>query len=311
MFIDYRNYTETSSAKTLSNTLFDLNYMDIIRVKGERAKDFLQGQLSCDINEVNEQCMKQGALCNLQGRIISLMDVLIYKNDLHLLLPQDLIEKTLKVLSKPALFSHVKLTQNTSLRIFGFHQAHEEDLTPFSWVLPIEPYTLIHDDKGLCYALGQNTYIIVTEQAYVDRLIAPFQEQESFMGSFDWHILRLNQQQFEIYPSTSGLFLPHRLNLHLSGYLSFNKGCYRGQEIIARTHYRATLKHTLKTFEIESSIQPQVGTAIQSLEKREIGELIDFYPLQPNRYFIIASMLFEHEQEALMNDERITLFPPQ
>ena len=72
-----------------------------------------------------------------------------------------------------------------------------------------------------------------------------------------WHLHRIKQQKFELYSATIGLFLPHDLNL-IDNWIDFAKGCYRGQEIIARMHYRAKSKYHLALIENKdlSALQP-------------------------------------------------------
>jgi folate-binding protein YgfZ len=111
------------------------------------------------------------------------------------------------------------------------------------------------------------------------------------LGSLTWHTLKLYQKQIDIYPESRGLFLPHRLGLHLSQYISFDKGCYKGQEIIARTHYRATLKHELKTYIIRTEHPLYSGQKLYNVnEETEIGELIDYSMLGDNTYLIAVSI---------------------
>ncbi|MFI4919923.1 MAG: tRNA-modifying protein YgfZ, partial [Legionellales bacterium] len=117
---------------------------------------------------------------------------------------------------------------------------------------------------------------------------------DQVLGSLTWNTLRLKHKQINIYPESRGLFLPHRLDLHLTNYISFNKGCYKGQEIIARTHYKATLKHELKIFEIQTNETIYSGQKLLSLtQETEVGELIDYSYLHNNRYLIAVSMLKE------------------
>jgi folate-binding protein YgfZ len=96
----------------------------------------------------------------------------------------------------------------------------------------------------------------------------------------------------DIYPESRGMFLPHRLNLHKSTLLSFDKGCYKGQEIIARTHYRATLKHTFQCYTVVYSEPLYIGMKlINTADNSECGELIDYSPLSANSYIVCLSHL--------------------
>jgi folate-binding Fe-S cluster repair protein YgfZ len=85
------------------------------------------------------------------------------------------------------------------------------------------------------------------------------------------------------------------LGLHKTDFISFNKGCYKGQEIIARTHYKATIKHELKTDIIETSTPIFSGQKLfNKASGAEIGELIDYSILGNQRYLIAVTLLKDH-----------------
>jgi len=275
------------------NYLFDLSYLGVIRVEGERVSEFLQGQLSCDLRDVNPQTMRQGALCNLKGRVLALLDVIDWQG-LHLILPNDLLEDTQSSLAKTAMFSKVKLTALLSWQMFGFYMQSREELIPFNMNLPETRFSAVAEDGCYCYSLGNNLYILLSKPELASSLTATFNQQGQWRGSLAWHALQLQHNSLEIYPQTRGEFLPHRLGLQLSGHLSFNKGCYKGQEIIARTHFRAKLKHEMKLFTIHSKIPPQSGKKLFSKDgETEIGELIDFCPLSEETFLVAASVLLD------------------
>jgi hypothetical protein len=302
-FLDQKGFDVTSADH---NILFDLSYLSALEVKGDHGRDFLQGQQSADIRKLTSQNMQSGALCNLQGRIIALMDILTW-NHLFLVLPHDLQQLTQKILSKPAAFSRVTLAPSTH-SIFGFKLNQTQDLMPFDWTLPHEKHGVIFDERGLCYHVGHQSYVLMIPSIHQDALKNPFIQAQQLQGSFAWHKQRLQEGHIEIYSESSGLFLPHRLDLHKTDYLSFDKGCYRGQEIIARTHYRATLKHTLKQFTITTKTPLQSGLKIMSIDgTQEIGEIIDFYAEENHQYTIAASILLEHPNRGRVGDQEIFL----
>lgn len=284
------------------NYLFNLDYLAGIHVAGERAQEFLQGQLSCDLREVNEHEIRQGAMCDLKGRILALLDVVRWSGrGFQLILPRDLLSGTKATLAKTAMFSRVILNPESSYQLFGFHLQNENDLLPFNLKLSNTPYKVIQEDSYCCYCLGNQFYIFLVDVAHAQTLRDEFATCSQYRGSLAWHALQLQQKRIEIYPKSRGLFLPHRLGLQLSGYLSFNKGCYKGQEIIARTHYRAKLKHELKIFKICTNQTLHSGQKIFNDEaKVEVGELVDFCPISNNEYLIAASVAFECPEKALL-----------
>lgn len=297
------------SCDSNKNYLFDLAYLGGIHVAGERASEFLQGQLSCDLREVNEQQMRKGALCDLKGRILALLDVVSWSgHGFQLILPRDLLPRTKASLAKTAMFSRVTLHSENNYQLFGFHCQNENDLIPFNLKLFNTPYDVLQQDNYCCYCLGNNFYIFLVHNNHTQTLRDQFSTCSQYRGSLAWHALQLQQKRIEIYPESRGLFLPHRLGLQLSDYLSFNKGCYKGQEIIARTHYRAKLKHELKIFKITTNENLRVGQKIVNDKGNvEIGELVDFCPLENNQYLIAASVLLEYSQPVRFEDHKNTL----
>lgn len=299
---------EELSYESNKNYLFDLAYLASIHIAGERAQEFLQGQLSCDVRNVNHYHMQQGAMCDLKGRILALLDVVDWQeHGIQLILPRDLLLSTKASLAKTAMFSRVTL-QPSDYRIFGFYLQNENDSIPFDIKLSNASYSVMSGEGYCCYCLGNNFYLLLVENARVP-LLQKFSTCKQERGSLAWHALQLQQKRIEIYPESRGLFLPHRLGLQLSGYLSFDKGCYKGQEIIARTHYRAKLKHELKLFKILTTATLHAGQKIINDDNIEIAELVDFCPTGKDEYLIAASMLFDHPLDVFIegHKERVTM----
>ncbi len=276
-----------------SNYLFDLSYLGVLNVAGDLAQEFLQGQLTCDLRLVNDIQMIQGAQCNLKGRILALLDVFNW-HGIKLLIAKDLLEQTQNSLAKTALLSRVVLTSNDQVQVFGFYLQNQQDLLPPIRFFPEQLYGLSQSQDFCYYHLGHGFYIFIVDKQSVNEFTAPFAVQKRLLGSLTWHTLRLRTKEVSIYPESRGLFLPHRLDLHTTSYLSFDKGCYKGQEIIARTHYRATLKHELKLFEVHTEARLYSGQKIVAEQGQvEIGEIIDYSYLGEHHHLIAVSILKE------------------
>lgn len=281
------------------NYLFELPYLSTASVTGERAAEFLQGQLSCDVREVNEKSMRKGALCNLKGRVQALIDVINWQG-FKLVLPADLTDDTLASLSKTALVSRVSLHKNPDVSVYGFYMNNPADLLPFNLSPPEEPGMVNANEVFCIYSLSNQFYLVLVISDKAQTLVEPFQQHQQLAGSLEWHELQLQQLNIQIYPQTRGLFLPHRMDLHKRDFISFDKGCYKGQEIIARTHYRAKLKHGLRKFIITTQEALSAGMKLFSItDNAEMGELIDFCPLNDNRFLIVTSILNEHPEQVL------------
>ena len=285
------------------NYLFDLAYLSSLRIAGEQAAEFLQGQVSCDVREVTASTIQRGAMCNLQGRILALFDVINW-HGLQLILAKDLITATQHSLSKTAMLSRVKLEPTNAYQVFGFYLANQHDLLPTNITLPVADLSLIGTEENCCYKLSDQLYLILIKKEQALTLAQPFTLNHQIRGSLGWHQLQLRQKNIQIYPTTRGLFLPHRLDLHLTGHLSFDKGCYKGQEIVARTHYRAKLKHALELFTIATDEPFAAGKKLFAPPgTQEIGEIIDYCPMVENHNLVAASILMEHPDRVLIESQ--------
>lgn len=284
------------------NYLFDLDYLNVVDVQGEKGLEFLQGQLTCNVLQVTANTMRSGAQCNLKGRILALMDILSWQG-LKLILPTDLTEESLSILSKPAILSKVSFNKLDTYKIFGFFGPNVQDLTPYNQSLPSEPYQVEPNKTHCIYAINTHLYILIIPATQTTELLEPFIKRQQFRGSISWHYLELTNMRMQIYPQSRGLFLPHHLNLHTSSYISFDKGCYKGQEIIARMHYKAKKKYELQKIHLNHPEKLTIGQKLYAPHTaREIGEIIDFCPLENGQYLALVSLLLE------FIDKEVSLF---
>ncbi|MCA0403158.1 MAG: folate-binding protein YgfZ [Proteobacteria bacterium] len=296
----YQLFSDLQNELTLKedkNYLFELPYLCCLNVEGEKAIDFLQGQVTGDVSKITQEKIKSTALCNLKGRVLALLEVLDWQG-IKLILPNDLSEVTASSLNKIAPLSRVKIEETNEYKMYGFYLNNDKDLLPFN-----KDILNTSDNDFFCYALSPKLYLILVKKDKETLLKASFIQKEQMRGSLAWHYLRLVAKSFEIYPDTRGLFLPHRLHLHLNDFISFNKGCYKGQEIIARTHYRATLKHGLEFFNLTIEKPLVAGKKIFALDKStEIGEIVDYCPTGDNEYLVAAIMLLERPDDFIIEE---------
>lgn len=275
------------------NYVFNLSNLGCLDVTGEKALEFLQGQLSCDVRDVRPNQMRQGAMCNLKGRVLALLDVIDW-HGVHLILPQNLIADTTAALIKTALFSNVSIETSKAYQVLGLYLQNKQDLIPLGATAPNEPFASISGEQFYCYHLGQGFYLYLVDTKLTAQTMQPFIQLNQTLNASTWHLLRLYQHQIQIYPSSRGLFLPHRLDLHKHHYLSFNKGCYKGQEIIARMHYRSKPKHEIKLFTLTTKEPIHIGQRLLAQDNdNELGELVDFEIIDADTYLLAASVVFD------------------
>lgn len=189
-----------------------MNPYSVLKISGPDVANFLQGQLTCDVQQVTAKS-SLAAHCNPQGRVIGLFKIFFRSDSYFLMMPADMLSIASSVLKKYAVFFKVEL-----------QESNEQDL-------------LMMD-----------------------------------------HCTELQQGIPQVYAATSEKFLPHELNLPELSAINFNKGCYTGQEIIARIHYRGKLKKHLYYAEIEGFESIAPGTEVYQKQSHDIlncGMIVD------------------------------------
>lgn len=261
------------SLHTENTGAFLLDYLAVIRFSGEKAREFLQGQVTCDVRQLKPGLALRGAQCNLKGRILTLF-YLVQTDDLYMVLPKDLAEQTLTSLKQIAMLSRVKVEVAEAYQVIAFYHPNQPALAN-------------------AHTLDTHFSLQLVEKEAMPTI--PLQR------ALAWHTLQLLHKHPEIYPETSGEFLPHRLDLHLNGYIHFDKGCYKGQEIIARTHYKATLKHTLILFKTSQPVHC-LQKIFQADKVSELGEIVDFSVIEDEVYLVAATILKEKADTGYLAD---------
>ena len=216
-----------------------LDHFGFLKVSGVDAVTFLQGYTTCDLAALNDDAAQLGAVCNIQGRMLASFIVIRQGQDLILRMHKALVPKTIAFLSKYIVFSKAELSDiSENFRCYGA-------LNPGS--TPAEsPYQMNTNNGVVTIDLG-NREEQWTEQWTVDNQ-APATE-----GTIEqWTDAELEAGTAWVDENSCEEYLPQTLNYHQLGGISFTKGCYLGQEIVARMQYRGELKKRLHRIEAEA-----------------------------------------------------------
>jgi folate-binding protein YgfZ len=230
--------TNTASAIPLSS-------YSLIEVSGTAATSFLQGQLTCDINLLSNKS-SLAAHCNTKGRVRTLYRVFQQDTRFYLRCPKSLLKKALENLNFYARFSKVSLSPIENYVGFGIIVPITEiQSLPFptlevNALCDIDGYTMLRVPGNN----GYNRYEIYSLANNNQTLQHPSLMQSWLSGlpclpEQDWALSEILAGIPEIFPETTEQFLPHYIGLPQLGAISFTKGCYIGQEIIARMEYRS------------------------------------------------------------------------
>ncbi|MDF2866706.1 MAG: folate-binding protein YgfZ [Gammaproteobacteria bacterium] len=266
---------EQAAETTQVNCLADLSHLGLIAVQGPDAEKFLQGQLTCDVREITEQQTRLAAHCNSKGRIIGTFRLFRMADTYYLQLPSTILEIALTHLRKYAVFSKVSLSDASD----NFIKIGFTGTVKLSSHLPDTiDSAIIHDDM-LIFRLPGITprYEAMGNYATIRALWQQLATDMQPISHNDWNLLDIMAGIPSVYPETCELFTPHQLNYQLINGINFKKGCYTGQEVIARMHYLGKLKQHMYRATILSEQAPKPGEAIlmnKDGELQQVGEVV-------------------------------------
>ena len=207
-----------------------LDHLKAFSILGEDAVAFIQSQLTCHIDELNLDHWHPGAWCNAQGRVIATLLVRVTSDRVDCILPKTQINAVMPGLQKFTIGRDVML-QPTQSVIGGWPNADEPGHR-----LSIDPQRALSlsSNEGDGHASGDAT--------------------SDAAGA--WWVADIHAGWAWLTPELSGAFLPQALGLERLNGLSYEKGCYPGQEVIAKIHYRGRLKQRL----VRLTLPPDVPT---------------------------------------------------
>ena len=229
-----------------------LRQYEYVLVAGPDSIPFLQGQVTCDMTQLtDEQCLA-GALCNLKGRIIGDFLCVRIAEGCLLQISEGNGQKIAVTLSKYAVFSKVKITIHEGpCDTYGIVSNESPALHELLPAPPSLSYQTATSDTATIIKLAGTpgrfqVWVWDAENASLVaeslRVLSDKQTLEDF-GHFDYAETLAGQAHVNAQHSEA--FTPQLLNYDLSGVVSFQKGCYTGQEVVARMHYRAEAKKRL------------------------------------------------------------------
>ena len=272
---------ERRLAKT-DTVLTDLSHLALLHASGPDAGAFLQGQLSNDIRQVSATQSQLSAYCNPKGRMLAIFLVLQRPEDgYYLQLPAALAEATLKRLRMFILRAKVNLAPaDLGLARIGLSGPNADSmLRDLLGLVPANPYDSITS--------GDVTVIRLAGPHPRFELLAPWTQlvplwkaitgQARPVGAAPWSWLDITAGIPVVLPGTVEEFVPQMANLELVGGVSFNKGCYPGQEIVARMHYLGRLKQRMFRAHVEGVLPPPPGTPVfaPDLPGQSTGTIVD------------------------------------
>lgn len=263
------SHTTHDNTDTQSTSVVPLRDYSLILVQGPDANTFLQGQCTCDFAPLNQGQIITGAHCTPKGRMnSSFIGATLDADTIALRVHTSIAESALAALKKYAVFSKVTLSiadDYFAIGLINFTEPLETAPEVGQFLYKNKVLTLRHDEDlyEIWFTAEQATETLKTFASL------PLQKTANL-----WQLKNIQRGIGEIRSELVEKLLPQEINLQLTGGVSFKKGCYTGQEIVARIHYRGQMKKHMYRGRVTSDTPPTSAEPIYVNDKAK-GTLIN------------------------------------
>ena len=271
-------FSHQATVSAADNFISPLSHYGLLAINGPDAAKFLQGQTTCDLKQVNEENNRAGACCTVKGRLYSsFLIAQLASEQYRLRLRRDIAEDTQQRLAKYIVFSKAKQENlSNSHLIIGLKGAQAEaNIKLLFGGCPTQTHTHLVVDHIIISCIGHQSFECWLTISDAEQHWHTLANGLSQVGSKTWELLTIQQGSAEITALTQDLFIPQMLNYQVTGAVSFTKGCYTGQEIVARMQYKGKLKRRLYRVSFSSDQPVQAGDEITAGENKSIGNLVN------------------------------------
>mgnify|MGYP001557968572 CR=1 FL=1 len=270
----------------------EISQQGLVRFSGEDAQMFLHNQLSCDVAALTNGRSTYGAYCTPKGRMLASFLLWRSEQGFFMQLPSSLREPIQKQLSKFILRSKVKAADAsgdwTVIGVAG------KDATALAQRAVGQAPQNVHDvtntPDAMVIRLPGDRYEIVAARDKAPRILESLATGAEKSDPEHWDWLDIRAGIPTILPETQEQFVPQMVNLDLIGGVSLTKGCYPGQEIVARMHYRGTLKQRMVLANISGTDRPQPADKLYSPDfgEQACGTIVNAVRSPEGGYDVLA-----------------------
>ena len=244
----------------------------LIQISGNDAEEFLQGQLTQDVAVLEIVSSLPAAWCNAKGRVITLLRLLALPDSIGLVLPTSLVDTVVQRLTLYRLRSDVSIEATTE----DWASVAVSEADAFE---RLDAAGLLPDANAVCAGHG----LITVDYSVADRFVEIFGAGAAFSKAGLKFDLVLSDEErtaskihagfAEITPANTEKYTPHMLNLDRIGAISFDKGCYTGQEVVARTENLGKSKRRLMHYRCDAP-DIAIGDKLSDGE-RDVGDVVN------------------------------------
>ena len=261
--------------------LIELDYLSTLEIIGEGSIDLLQGQITSDMEKVTESQNCLGALCNVKGRVESSFLIVKkpkFEDGFLLIGNREVMKTTETILQKYSQFYQLEMRINDDFKFIAIDESF------LSLTFPETDLNLKvqnHEDFVRIHYLTKRFHLLILEKGS-----DCFENEEISSELNEWEKDNIVNKDFNIKPEDSNKYTPHELGYHQTNRIDFEKGCYTGQEIVARMHYRAKKLPFLLTGSLDAN--ERMSPEVINQEGKKAGTLLSTAKEKNTNLYLIS-----------------------
>ena len=266
--VDFGDPIAELAAGASQTVICDLSHDGLILVSGEDAATYLQAQLCNDVLALDEGKVQWNGWCSPKGRLLATFLAWKGRQGFLLQLPRPLQAAIQKRMQMFVLRSKVTLVDESAnwVRIGVAGPQASSLVHAVAGQVPEFAMSSVHIEGGRIVRISANRFELVTGVDNAMNWWHALSRQATVVGAQVWDGLQIREGILTVVPATQDLYVPQMANFELIGGVSFKKGCYPGQEIVARTQYRGILKRRMALIHGHSTTVPNPGDPVYSRE---------------------------------------------
>jgi folate-binding protein YgfZ len=290
-------------AATGDTIVADLSHLGVIAFTGEQTVEFLQGQLTNDVRQLHADTAQWNGYCSPKGRLLGNFLMWRQGDDYLLQMAGDIRESVQKKLAMFIMRSKTRARDASDERVrlvIAGEEAAEAVQKAFG-ALPDAPLRTTATENGHIIRVGVDKFVLSLAPAAVEPVCTCLLRYATPVGAPVWDNLRLNAGIPMITAATQDQFVPQMVNLEVIGGVSFQKGCYTGQEIVARSQYLGKLKRRMFLAHVDAAAAPGDSLYSADMDGQATGMVVNAAPAAAGGFDLLAVMQVESANTSTMH----------
>ena len=288
--LHYGDPASERAASADSTIVADLSQLGVIALRGEDTAAFLQGQLTNDVRTLHADAAQWSGYCSPKGRLLGNFLMWRQGEDYCLQLSGDILPGVLRRLSMFILRAKVTArdASDESVRLVVAGRQALAAVTAALGAVPDAPMRSVAGEAGQVIRVGDDKFVLSIPPERAAAVWQVLRESATPVGAPVWDWLRLNAGIPMIVAATQEQFVPQMVNLEAIGGVSFQKGCYPGQEIVARSQYLGKLKRRMYLAHVEAEAAPGDPLYSADIEGQATGTVVNAAPAPGGGFDVLA-----------------------